>query len=132
MTQATISENLYEQLCTARDIPCKRIPTGSRNSPDYEIVTTPGLDGVYIGPSDLSLSRGYEPKLDFTEDAVLDAVTRICEAAKANGIVAGIHCQTPGHAKKMLALGFQMVTIWGDGGPLASAAKQAVDAMRGG
>ncbi len=132
MTQATISENLYEQLCTARDIPCKRIPTGSRTSPDYEIVTTPGLDGVYIGPSDLSLSLGFEPKLDFTAPEVLDAVTRICNAAQAAGIVAGIHCQTPDHAKKMLDVGFQMVTIWGDGGLLASAAKQAVDAMREG
>ena len=97
-----------------------------------EIVSTPGLDGVYIGPSDLSLSLGYEPKLDFTEEAVLAAVTRICDAAQAAGIAAGIHCQTPAHAKKMLALGFQMVTIWGDGGLLASAAKQAVDAMREG
>ena len=132
MTQATIAENLYEQLCTARDIPWKRFPTDSRKTPDYEIVTTAGLDGIYIGPSDLSLSLGYEPKLDFTAPEVLDAVTRICNAAQAAGIAAGIHCQTPAHAKKMLALGFQMVTIWADGALLASAAKQAVDAMRGG
>ena len=36
------------------------------------IVATPDLTGVYIGPSDLSLSMGYEPKLDHDEPAVLE------------------------------------------------------------
>ena len=42
-----------------------------------EISATPGLDGIYIGPSDLALSLGLSPTLDVTEDAHIQAVNRI-------------------------------------------------------
>ena len=49
-----------------------------------------GLSGVYIGPSDLSLSLGHTPKLDQDEPEVVAAIARIREAAKARGLFAGI------------------------------------------
>jgi 4-hydroxy-2-oxoheptanedioate aldolase len=78
------------------------------------IAKTPGLTGVYIGPSDLGLSLGYEAKLDQTEPVVVDAIKRILEAAKTAGIKAGIHCLAPAYARDMLALGFDLVTMGTD------------------
>lgn len=78
------------------------------------IAATPGLTALYIGPSDLSLSMGYEPKLDHDEPAVLDAIGRILEAAREAGIRAGVHCLAPAYAREMLSMGFDLVTLGTD------------------
>jgi 4-hydroxy-2-oxoheptanedioate aldolase len=97
-----------------------------------EIMTTPGLDAVYIGPSDLGLSLGYVPKLDQTEPTVVVAIERILAAAQRHGVTAGIHCATTDYAKEMIARGFRLVTILNDNLLLASNAKRAVGEMREG
>ncbi len=77
------------------------------------IVGTEGLTGVYIGPSDLSLSMGHTPQLDQEEPAVLEAIGRILAAAKSAGKRAGIHCISPQYARRMIDLGFDLVTVGG-------------------
>ena len=77
------------------------------------IAATPGLDGLYIGPSDLALSMGHEPRLDPVEPAVLEQVKRIREARTRAGLKVGIHCQAPDYAKRMMAEGFDLVTTLG-------------------
>jgi 4-hydroxy-2-oxoheptanedioate aldolase len=95
-----------------------------------EIARTPGLTGVYIGPGDLGLSLGYEAKLDQTEPVVVDAITRILEAAKKAGIKAGIHCLAPTYAREMLDLGFDLVTVGMDIRLLTSAFAGIMGEMR--
>lgn len=94
------------------------------------IVSTPGLDGVYIGPSDLGLSLGHVPKLDQTEPAVVEAIDAIHKAAKKQSIAAGIHCLSPDYARQMMEKGFDLVTIGSDVRLLAAAAASSVEAMR--
>jgi 4-hydroxy-2-oxoheptanedioate aldolase len=77
------------------------------------IVATPDLSGVYVGPSDLSLSMGHTPKLDQDEPAVVEAIKTILGAAKKAGIRAGIHCISTDYAKSMIELGFDLVTVGG-------------------
>ena len=79
-----------------------------------EIAKTPGLTGVYIGPSDLALSMGHAPKLDPDEPAVVEAIGRILDACKGAGIRCGIHCLAPSYAKRMLGMGFDLVTLGSD------------------
>ena len=94
------------------------------------IVATPGLTGVYIGPSDLSLSMGYTPKLDQDEPAVVAAIERILATAKGAGLRAGIHCLAPSYAKKMIDLGFDLVTLGSDIRLLSSATAAALEEVR--
>ena len=75
---------------------------------------TPGLTGVYIGPSDLALSMGHTPKLDPEEPSVVEAVKRILAACKDAGIRCGIHCLAPSYAKRMLDMDFDLVTLGSD------------------
>ena len=96
-----------------------------------DIVSTPGLDGVYIGPSDLSLSMGYTPKLDQEEPAVVEAINAILKASKDAGVRAGIHCLEPAYARKMIAQGFDLVTIGSDIRLLAAMAGQSVKETKG-
>ena len=96
------------------------------------IVSTPGLDGVYIGPADLALSLGYKPKFDHTEPELLGPIERIMTTAKAHGVVPGIHCGSAAYARRMIDLGFQLVTLLSDQRLLTAAAKAMVEETRGG
>src|SRR5918999_1763656 len=54
-----------------------------------EIAAEPGLDGIYIGPSDLALSLDLPPTLDIQEGEHAEAVGRIREACHRHGVAAG-------------------------------------------
>ena len=95
------------------------------------IARTPGLTGVYIGPSDLALSMGHTPKLDPDEPAVVEAVGRILAACKEAGIRCGIHCLAPSYAKRMLDMGFDLVTLGSDIRIYSAACASAIAEARG-
>ena len=78
------------------------------------IVATPGLDGVYIGPSDLSLSHGGKPNQDSQEPFILGAFQQILDACKAAGRRAGVHTQSAAYSQQMIAMGFDLVTVGSD------------------
>jgi 4-hydroxy-2-oxoheptanedioate aldolase len=97
-----------------------------------EIAATPGLDGIYIGPSDLALSLGLPPTLEVTEDAHVEAVNRIREACHRNGIAAGIHAASGEWARRHAEAGFDMVTVATDAALLRAAALRELAVARDG
>ena len=60
-----------------------------------EIASTPGLDAIYIGPTDLALALGLPPVMDNDEPKHIATVNRILESCKRHKIVAGIHTAAP-------------------------------------
>lgn len=54
-----------------------------------EIAATPGLDGLFVGPSDLSITLSRGAKVDKLGKDTLDAMRRVADAARRNGLVAG-------------------------------------------
>jgi 4-hydroxy-2-oxoheptanedioate aldolase len=95
-----------------------------------DILSVPGIDAVYVGPADLSITLGCTPKLDQTEAPVVDAQQRIYDACKRHNVVAGIHCGTAAYALKMIASGYQFVTLASDSRFLALKAGEEVAAVR--
>jgi 4-hydroxy-2-oxoheptanedioate aldolase len=98
-----------------------------------EIVTTPGLDGVYIGPADLTLGlagRKYPTGFDREEPEMVAAIKEILAQAHGAGIRAGLHCGAPGYAAKAIGWGFDLVTLSNDVRLLAGAAQASVSATR--
>jgi 4-hydroxy-2-oxoheptanedioate aldolase len=96
------------------------------------ILSVPGIDAVYVGPSDLSLALGVRPSLDQTNPAVVEAQREIARACKRHGIAAGIHNTTAAYALKMIAEGYQFVTLASDSRFLAAKAAEEVNVMRKG
>ena len=96
-----------------------------------KILSTPGLDGVYVGPSDLSISYGMGPGMDHTDDKRLDLIMKILKACKKHGVHAGLHTGSTAYAKRMREEGYQLVTLLNDSRIMAAAAKAMVDDMRG-
>jgi len=94
------------------------------------ILDVPGVDAVYIGPSDLGFSMGLVPVLDREEPVILDIYKKILDATKRRGLRACVHCGSPAYAKRMIAMGFHLVTISNDSGLMLGAARAAVTAAR--
>ena len=95
-----------------------------------EILSVEGLDAIYIGPSDLSLSLGCTPTLDDVDPKAAEAIDHILERAKAHGVVAGIHNASPETALRRIAKGFQFVTVSSDARLMAAGAQQVIAKMR--
>ena len=96
-----------------------------------EIMKTPGLDGIYIGPADLSLAIGQKPSFDKPEgDPVYEVIMKILEHAKKNEIIAGIQNGQPEYAEKMIKKGFQLVTIGSDQRYMTAASKSALSKLK--
>ncbi len=79
-----------------------------------EILDTPGLDGVYIGPSDLALAHGYGATQDNFTGPVADLIAKIREAAHRHGKIAGVHATRTDYAAQMGKEGFNIVTPTSD------------------
>lgn len=74
-----------------------------------EIAAMEGVDGIFIGPLDLSIALGCPMQLD--HPIMVDAVTRVLEACKKNRKVSVIFCGDDTAAKERIALGFDSVTM---------------------
>lgn len=76
-----------------------------------EILDTPGLSGVYIGPADLSLSLGFPPEMDSGRQAHQDAIRTVISACHERGLVVGMHSDGPKFGSYAASWGVDLVTI---------------------
>jgi 4-hydroxy-2-oxoheptanedioate aldolase len=95
------------------------------------ILAVPGLDGVYVGPSDLGASLGYPAQLDPEGGPVLDAITTIVKTTKAKGLAAGIHVMAPAYARRMHEQGFDFCSIASDSRLMALKAQEVIASATG-
>ncbi|WP_101256309.1 HpcH/HpaI aldolase family protein [Streptomyces barkulensis] len=70
-----------------------------------EIVSTPGLDSVYIGPADLAVSYGLPGRGDWEEGPVREAIAHLREVTSAHGVTLGIYSGRPEYAAGLFADG---------------------------
>jgi 4-hydroxy-2-oxoheptanedioate aldolase len=75
-----------------------------------EILSVPGIDAVYVGPVDLSLTLGLPPQTDHEDERFGAAIRRIVDACARHGIVPGIHADATLSAKWQ-DVGFRMITV---------------------
>ena len=96
-----------------------------------EIMSTPGLDGIYIGPGDLSLATGEKVGFDRPPGhPIYEKIANILKHAKKNNLIAGVHNVSPEYAKKMIELGFNIVTAGSDKIFMVDGAKSAVSKLK--
>jgi 4-hydroxy-2-oxoheptanedioate aldolase len=96
-----------------------------------EIASTPGLNGLYIGPSDLSISLGVKKRADFTDPIMVEAVDRILAACRKYDLIPGVQAQSAANARRMAGMGFTLVTPLTDISFLKARAEEAVRETRG-
>jgi 4-hydroxy-2-oxoheptanedioate aldolase len=86
-----------------------------------KIAAVPGLDGLFVGPSDLSIALSKGAGIDRLGAATLAAMEKVAAACKKNGIVAGAFAGTADGIKAYHKLGYRFLA-----GPTDS------DLLRGG
>jgi 4-hydroxy-2-oxoheptanedioate aldolase len=97
-----------------------------------EIAATPGLDGIYIGPSDLALSHGLQPSTRLDLQPVVEGIERIRAACADQGILCGLHCLDAADAARYSAAGgFGLITVGHDLRHLKAALDAALATARG-
>jgi 4-hydroxy-2-oxoheptanedioate aldolase len=84
------------------------------------IAATDGLDGVFIGPADLSASLGHlgQPQHPETQAALHDAALRLTRAGKAAGILTTVEAD----ARRYIEWGYRFVAVGTDTTLLANSA----------
>ncbi|MCB8882072.1 2,4-dihydroxyhept-2-ene-1,7-dioic acid aldolase [Acidisoma cellulosilytica] len=108
------------------------IETGEAVDNIDEILSVPGLDSIFVGPSDLSVSLGHTPGFDPRFPKVYDAIVKIAEAAKRHNIPAGIHTGSIAYTRDMEALGYSFFAYLSELRFMAGAGNDALSELRQG
>jgi 4-hydroxy-2-oxoheptanedioate aldolase len=131
-TRATVyAGSDYAQHANATVITMAMIETQQALENLDAILSVEGLDGVYVGPGDLSLSLLGHGQVDNDSPVMLRALDQIIEATTRQKLVAGIHTNSPEYAARWIAIGFRFVTVMTDTRLLSAAANAAVSAIKG-
>lgn len=92
-----------------------------------EILSVEGLDAIFIGPNDLSMSLGVFRRFD--NPRFLKAVQTVISSCQARDIAPGLLAPA-GSVEKSIELGFRLINLGGDSGFMATAAKNALERAR--
>lgn len=92
------------------------------------IAAVDGVDGLFIGPGDLSSDMGYlgSPSHPAVLEAIAEGLKRIIASGRAAGILAGVEAE----ARQWLALGATFVAVGSDLGILARGAESLVQKFK--
>ena len=95
-----------------------------------DILSVPGIDAVYVGPADLSISLGLGPYANDGNPIFDDALAAIVAACGRHGVVPGIHATGP-LTPRRLEQGFRMITVTSDALALRAGYASELAAARG-
>jgi len=93
-----------------------------------EILAVDGVDGVFIGPFDLSASLGIPGQI--SDPSVQKAIGRIRQACAARGVPSGIFCRDAASARAMMADGFTLICAGADGLHFGNAVRRLLADIR--
>ena len=96
-----------------------------------EIAAVPGLDGLFIGPSDLSIALGVSPAPDWKNGPLAEAIDRILAAARKHDKMAGIFCVSLEFAEAMRDKGFDYINLSNDAAMLRASGAAWLKKLRG-
>jgi 4-hydroxy-2-oxoheptanedioate aldolase len=95
-----------------------------------DILAVPGIDGVLVGPSDLSIALSHGDTVDANSDAVTDALRHVTERCRHHAKVAALFCADGAKAKAMAAMGFQLCSAGTDQSILTGGSRAELGAAR--
>ena len=96
-----------------------------------DILSTPGLDAIYVGPSDLAISLSESPDAMARAPKVQAAIEQILDKALKHDVIPAIHTGSGEMAKEYLGKGWRLTTIQNDMRLMLAGAASALAAARG-
>ena len=106
-TRAYVEANCANTLC------CLMIESVAAIENLDAICSIPGVDVVFVGPNDLSVSLGIPEQRD--DPAFIAAIQKIIDVADRHGIAAGAHFRDLARAKELIEQGGRFIPVGNDG-----------------
>ena len=91
-----------------------------------DILSVPGVDAVFIGPGDLSMTMG----LKMTDPEVQTAIEEVLKKAKAAGVPVGTVSADAAGARRLIDKGYDFLLVSNDTGMLARSAMSLIDEIK--
>lgn len=122
--------NFEEYYATANDklLTVVQIETGEAIKNLQEIADVDGVDVLFVGPLDLSISLNMPGRFDDPE--FLEILQKVSKTAKDSGKAAGILLPDPSVIERVYTLGFSFVAAGADGGMVMAGMKNSLNVMR--
>ena len=93
-----------------------------------DLLSIPGIDGVLVGPADLSTSMGMAGQIE--DPRFLQAVHRVIEVAKEHGVIPGIHTDSLKAATYWMKQGMKLIGFGTDIKLILEISKNSVRELR--
>jgi 4-hydroxy-2-oxoheptanedioate aldolase len=106
------------------------IETGTALGNVEAILETPGIDGVFVGPSDLSIALSHGKNLDPLAKEVDHAIDRVAAAADNAGRIPGAFCHTAERAVALGKRGVRFLAVMSDLTLLRTGAAAALKVLK--
>ena len=94
------------------------------------IASTPGVDSIFVGPADLSVSMGIPGQL--THPREVEAIAKAIEVCRQNNVIPGIHMSNVAALKDWIRKGMRFVSFSSDVDLLARAGEESLIQLRDG
>jgi 4-hydroxy-2-oxoheptanedioate aldolase len=95
------------------------------------IAATPGIDGLFLGPSDLSIALSQGATLDPLSADVDRELERIAQAAGKAGKILGAYCHSAERAAALAKRGVRFLAVGSDLGFLRAGTAAALKTLKG-
>jgi len=92
-----------------------------------DILEVDGIDGVFVGPYDLSINLSGGKVGGASDPDVIEALPHIVACARKHGKISGIYASGAAQATGFAELGFNLISAIGDAGLIAAGAKAVLD-----
>lgn len=130
LARASRWNNIPDYLQIADEQICVLVQVESKKGLDNldEILKVDGIDGVFIGPADLSAALGYRgnPGHEYVQNIIVQTIQKIRAAGKAAGILSADEML----AKQYLELGTEFVAVGVDTSLLMKSMKQLLSKFK--
>jgi 2-keto-3-deoxy-L-rhamnonate aldolase RhmA len=93
-----------------------------------EIVQIAGVDCLFIGPTDLSISLGVPGQPE--APAVIEAIERVIQRCKAHGVATAIQANDLAYARRWVERGMEIISYSSEIGLLTAAASAGIQSIR--
>lgn len=126
---AGFGESFDEYFCKANDmlLTITQIETKFAIENLDAIAGTDGVDVLFVGPLDLSVSLGIPQQ--YENKVFLEALDKIVAACRKAGKVAGMHCFSMDSVEKIVNRGFTFLAIGSDSGLVSQGMKKLADSV---
>ena len=95
------------------------------------ILEIDSMDGIYVGPNDLSIAMGMAAGTDREEPEFIRTLEDIARRANTHGKIPGVHTNSSKYASRAIEMGFGFVTVCADAGLIREGAVATVRDIKG-